>query len=126
MQGLCGEINFNESMTLLERVNAIADRFEAVWKRGRPPRISDFLPVLKASDRVHLVHELILLDQIYREKHGDYRSWDDYLREFPELALSATLPIARADSEPRVPIPHIPGYEIIERVASGGMGTVYK
>jgi WD40 repeat protein len=138
--------------TLLEWVDSVADRFEAVWRSGPPPRIADYLDGTTGKKRTTLLRELAKIDLERRVKAGEDRRWEDYLREFPELretevegAPLADLPrntiLAPPKMHPgksllhRLPgqaparaatWPVIEGYEILAELGHGGMGSVYQ
>jgi serine/threonine-protein kinase len=78
-------LNRADSTALLEWIDAIADRFEAAWRQGPPPRIADFLGTVPAAGRADLLEELVTIDLEYRFRHADPRPLEAYLDEFPEL-----------------------------------------
>lgn len=119
-------VKLDESLDLLEQVDEAADRFEAAWRGGGTPQISQFLEGVGPEARKRLLDELIALDQAYRARRGLTCSWEDYLRDFPELGMTGTLKDVSSIRAPAVPIPHIPGYQLLEKLGSGGMGTVYR
>src|SRR5947207_11458059 len=71
--------------TQAEWVDAVADRFEAAWKAGPPPRIADFLGTATGTGRAALLVELVKIDLEYRRRAGADRRVEDYLPEYPEL-----------------------------------------
>jgi serine/threonine protein kinase len=124
------------------RVNQACDRFEAAWRSGEPPAIEDHAAGWEGAARAALLRELVPLDADYRRSRGEPVSPDDYLGRFPELsaawlagalnaeahAATATLPPA-SDTLREVPpaaVRHIGDYEVLEEIAHGGMGVVFK
>jgi len=70
---------------VLDWIDDVADRFDAAWKSGAPPRIVDFLQDTAGERRAALLAELVKIDLEYRWQAGERRTLDDYLCEFTEL-----------------------------------------
>lgn len=89
-------------MTDAKSLAKCVDGFEAAWRAGSPPRISDFLPAVVECDnefRRAILHELVCIDLEYRwRKDGRKRGarpWtlEDYVRELPELGPFPEIPV---------------------------------
>jgi WD40 repeat protein/tRNA A-37 threonylcarbamoyl transferase component Bud32 len=74
-----------DDLSASTRVDGRADRFEAAWRDGPPPRIADHLAATDGPARKALLLELVLLDLEYRWKSGRPARLGDYAAEFPEL-----------------------------------------
>jgi hypothetical protein len=90
---------------LVDRVDAVCDRFEAAWKAaatGPAPRIEDYLTQLPEADRPALLRELVLLEIHYRGRRGEQLRAEDYLGRFPSLDrewLAGQLPAPPSDGK---------------------------
>jgi WD40 repeat protein len=74
-----------DSADVLSWIDTIADRFEAAWQQGPPPKIADFLGAEAGERRSALLEELVKIDLAYHWQAGDRRDLADYRADFPDL-----------------------------------------
>jgi hypothetical protein len=113
----------NESPSGLGRVDEVCRRFEAAWKAhladrsGAPrPRVEEYAAALAEADRPLLERELRAVD-------------DAYARRIEGETPSPTAPQAEESGtgdDEIIRVRYFGDYELLERIASGGFGVVYK
>ncbi len=74
------------SLSKVERIDGVCDRFEAEWKAGRSPRIEDFLAMVIESERNDLWRALLLVELELLFNSGAEPSAEAYRQRFPAQA----------------------------------------
>jgi WD40 repeat protein/serine/threonine protein kinase len=68
------------------RLNALYDLFADALATGAAPRIEDYLPLVIASDQIHLLVRLAGCEMAHRQARGESPTREEYETRFPVLA----------------------------------------
>ncbi len=113
------------------RIDQVCLEFEAAWKSGQRPQIEEYLDTIPAGERNGLLQELLFLDLEYRERAGEEPAEEEYRRRFSEQTALIEKVFRNSSgsygaARPGARIRYFGDYELLEEIARGGMGIVYR
>jgi eukaryotic-like serine/threonine-protein kinase len=125
-------LDYSLSLEAKERIDQICLEFEKSWKSGTRPQIKAHLGNTAGTERSVLLSELLLLDLDYRRHLGEQPTAEEYRARFPtndrliDAIFERVPPPLTAPPFPGVKVRYFGDYELLEEIARGGMGVVYK
>ncbi len=130
------------SLESVRRIHEICEKFESDWRGSGPrPRIEEALAAVAGDARAVLLEELVGLEVELLRHAGAAVDVATYLERFPEdrhavVNAFAVMPVQRDDLATTLDLnqpspfrgapPAFEDYELIEEIARGGMGVVFK
>jgi serine/threonine protein kinase/formylglycine-generating enzyme required for sulfatase activity len=120
------------SLQIAFQIDSVCDAFEASWKAGSRPDLSQYLAGTEIPQQT-LFAELVLIDIAYRAKRGERPSIEEYGERFPSLRHALTGLALPQESEveqtvtltaPMLPL--LGKFQLVEKLGEGAHGVVWK
>jgi serine/threonine protein kinase len=112
------------SLSVVERVDAACDRFEAEWRAGRRPRVEDYVATAPESDREPLRQALRAVElELAGGGAADTSATRSSVHSQDQAAPAATVTAARGPRDTRAAVGR---FRVRGVLGSGAFGKVYR
>jgi hypothetical protein len=114
---------------LLRRIDRVCVAFEEAWQQGERPTIEQFCGDTPEPEHSALLRELLLLELDYRQRGGETPVPEEYHCRFPDHGPLVDTVFGCSPTLARVSLRgagRFGDYELVEELARGGMGVVYR
>jgi len=110
------------------RIDRACLEFEEAWQSGEQPEMERYLTSSSGSERAQLLQELLLLELDYRSRAGQQPTAEAYHDRFPQDArlIDEVFRSPGGQPMPGTRIRYFGDYQLLEEIARGGMGIVYR
>ncbi|MEM0924669.1 MAG: serine/threonine-protein kinase [Planctomycetota bacterium] len=121
------------------QVDRVCDAFEQEWRQGNTPDLVDYVGSVAEAGWPTLLRELLSLEIAYRKARGEEPSAAMYAAQFPDQsriinevftgddAVRTTLgETGQKEAAGAIKLRYFGEYELLEEIAHGGMGVVWK
>ena len=82
------DLSLQSATRIWDDLADMVERFLAAWADGQPPSLADYPPSEPAEVRRLALVELVKVDLEHRASRGLWKGLDEYVSEFPELAVN--------------------------------------